>query len=314
MKILANNITPNGQHILTNSGFEIITEDIPNNELISFINEHQIDGIILNSPDEFNIDFVDMCSSLKLIAFKQLTESNQDIQYAKEQGLHIIDAENATAVSIAEMAFAHLLGMVRFLHQSNREMPLEGETNFYALHHNFKGVELRGKTIGIVGMNASGVEMAKIALGFGMKILMTDHEPKNVLIPIDFFDGQSVEFYIEPTNFNELISTSDFLIINTSGNGAYIIDTPQIEKLKSGVGVVNMIQGAVNEMALLNAIEDKKVNFAGLDVFEKQPNPEIQLLMNPELSLSPNTGAKTYEAEAKISEILSNQIINLLAF
>lgn len=312
MKILVNNITQSGLEILTQSNFEIFNTKVAKEQLINFIIENQIDAIVFDSENDFNADFIDSCSSLKLIAFKDEIEENSDIQYAKDQGIQIITVSNATSVAKAELIFAHLLGMVRFLHQSNREMPLEGDMSFNMLHKSFLGQELKGKTIGIIGMNNAGIETAKIAIGIGMKVIMTDHEPKNVLIPLEFFDGQSVEFYIEYSSFDNVISSSDFIAVNTKSENGFIFDEPQFEKMKTGVGIVNIEQGAINEVPLLKAIESKKVIFAGLDAFENQPKPEIQLLMNPELSLSPNISTKTFEAQVKMSNELVTKITESL--
>lgn len=312
MKVLVNNLSQSGNVILNEANFEVITTKVAKEQLANYINNNQIDVVVFETPEDFNAELVDTCSSLKLIAFKNLIEENSDIQYAKDQGLYVIDATKSSAIAIAEMTFAHLFGMVRFLHQSNREMPLEGDINFRMLQKAYKGTELKGKTIGIIGMNAAGIETAKIALGIGMKVIMTNHEPKSILIPIDFFDGQSIDFSFEAVELNKVLTEADFITIHTNAFDEYIIDTPQFEKLKNGVGIINMVQGAINEVTLINAIEAKKVKFAALDAFEKQPTPEIQLLMNPEISLSPNVSLHTFETEERISIELANQIVNLL--
>ncbi len=312
MKILGTNLTLKAKEILKNAQMEIIEEQVSQSKLINFVEEHFIEGIIFDTLEHFNSDIIDACPHIKLIAFKEEIEENSDIQFAKDQGIHIIDIQESTATSKAELCIAHLTGMVRFLHQSNREMPLEGDMNFENLHHNFIGTELKGKTLGIIGINSVCKELVRISIGLGMKPLITDHEPKNLSVPVEFFDGQTIDFQLEYSDFNELISQSDFLIINTSGNGVYIIDDYHFEKMKKGVGIISISKGGVNEIALINAIENKKVMFAGLDVFENQPNPEIQLLMNPELSLSPNLSSQTYEAQIKISEELANAIVDVM--
>ncbi len=311
MKILAKNITIDAKKLLKASGIEIIDTEISQDEIIETIENEYIEGIVFDKFEDFNSDLIDSCTGIKLIAFKESVEENSDIQYAKDQGIHVVSVSNSESVAKAELAFAHLLGMVRFLHQSNREMPLEGDMSFDILHNNFIGTELRGKTIGIIEMNDTGIEIAKMAIGLGMKPLMTDHQPKNVLVPLEFYDGQTIEFHIEYSDFNDVLSKSDFIIINTKSENTYIIDQQHFEQLKNGVGIINLEQGAINEIALLNAIEQKKVTFAGLDAFENQPKPEIQLLMNPELSLSPNIGSKTYEAQLKISNELANLILEI---
>ncbi len=311
MRILVKNITIEAKEIIEEAGNEVLNVDYFPDDLINYINDEHIEGIVFDNIEDFNSDMIETCVGLKLLAFKDDIEDNIDVQYAKEQGIIVVSASESVSVAKAELAFAHLLGMVRFLHQSNREMPLEGDMSFNQLHDNFIGTELKGKTIGIIGMNSTGVELAKIAIGLGMKPLMTGHQYKTVLVPLEFFDGQSVEFTIDYTEFNEVLGKSDFIILNTKTDNSYIIDKEQLKKMKRGVGIVNLESGAINEIALLKAIEDKKVTYAGLDAFENQPSPEIQLLMNPELSLSPNISSQTYETHIKIHRELANLIANV---
>ncbi len=311
MRILVKNITIEAKEIIEDAGHEVVNVDYFSDSLINYINDESIEGVIFDNVEDFNSDMIEACMSLKLLAFKDNVEDNSDVQYVKEQGIEVVSASESVSIAKAELAFAHLLGMVRFLHQSNREMPLEGDMIFNQLHDNFIGTELRGKTIGIIGMNTTGIELAKIGIGLGMKPLMTDHQPKSVLVPLEFFDGQSIEFTIDYSDFNEVLTKSDFVVLNTKTDSSYIIDKEQIKKLKKGVGLINLESGAINEIALLNAIEEKRVAYAGLDAFEHQPTPEIQLLMNPELSLSPNIGAQTFETQLKIHRELANLIANI---
>lgn len=314
MKILANSLRSEAKNQLEEAGFNLIDTNVANNQLENFIIENQIDVVVFEQIDDFNAELIDNCDSLKLIAFEENITYHSDIEYAKEQGIQVIDTDNASTNAKAELVFAHLFSMVRFLHQSNREMPLEGDHNFNQLKRSFTGIELKEKTLGIIGMDNTGIEIAKKAIGLGMKIKMTDHNPKNVLIPLDFFDGQSVEFYVESTDFKEVLSSCDFIVVNTYSDSSYIIDSKEFEQMQSTIGIINLFQGAINEVALLQALEQKNISFAGLDAFEKQPKPEIQLLMHADISLSPNIATKTYETEKRTSDELANKIIEALQF
>jgi D-3-phosphoglycerate dehydrogenase len=315
MKILANDgISQSGIDALQQGGFEVITTKVAQVQLEKFINEHQIDAILVRSATQVRQELIDACPSIKLIGRGGVGMDNIDVDYAKDQGLHVINTPAASSSSVAELVFAHLFGMVRFLHQSNREMPLEGDSRFKDLKKAYaSGSELRGKKIGIIGFGRIGQEVAKIALGLGMEVIANDHFTESAPITIEFFNGQRITIPIETTDLDTLLKESDFISLHVPVQDSYVIGEKEIEKMKTGVGIVNAARGGViDEMALINAIETKKIKFAGLDVFEKEPAPEIQLLMNPELSLTPHIGAATIEAQDRIGTELATQIIALL--
>ena len=315
MKILANDgISQSGIEALESNGFEVITTKVAQVQLENFINKHQIDGILVRSATQVRQELIDACPSIKLIGRGGVGMDNIDVNYAIDQGIHVINTPKASSSSVAELVFAHLFGMVRFLHQSNREMPLEGDSRFKDLKKAYAlGSELRGKKIGIVGFGRIGQEVARIALGLGMEVLATDHFIESAPISIAFFNGQKITITIETTDLDTLLKESDFISLHVPVQENYVIGTKEISKMKTGVGIINAARGGVvDEIALIKAIEEKKVKFAGLDVFEKEPSPEIQLLMNPELSLTPHIGAATVEAQDRIGSELATQIIALL--
>lgn len=315
MKILANDgISQSGIDALEKEGFEVITTKVAQNQLENYINENQIDVILVRSATQVRQELIDACPSLKLIGRGGVGMDNIDVQYAIDQGLHVINTPAASSSSVAELVFAHLFGMVRFLHQSNREMPLEGDSRFKELKKAYgSGTELRGKTIGVIGFGRIGQEVAKIALGLGMKVVANDAYSEGAPITIDFFNGQNITIDIETTELESLLEESDFITLHVPSQENYIIGEKEISTMKNGVGIINAARGGViDEVALVKAIKDKKVKFAGLDVFENEPKPEIQLLMNPELSLTPHIGAATLEAQDRIGTELASQITKLL--
>ena len=315
MKILANDgISQSGIEALQNNGFEVITTKVAQVQLENFINKHQIDGILVRSATQVRQELIEACPSIKLIGRGGVGMDNIDVDYAIDQGIHVINTPKASSNSVAELVFAHLFGMVRFLHQSNREMPLEGDSRFKDLKKAYAlGSELRGKKIGIIGFGRIGQEVARIALGIGMEVLATDRFIESAPISIDFFNGQKITITIETTDLDSLLKESDFISLHVPVQEDYVIGTKEISKMKTGICIINAARGGViDEVALIKAIEKNKVKFAGLDVFEKEPNPEIQLLMNPELSLTPHIGAATIEAQDRIGIELATQIIALL--
>ena len=315
MKILANDgISQSGIDALEKGGFEVLTVKVAQNQLENYINENNIDAILVRSATQVRQELIDACPSLKLIGRGGVGMDNIDVDYAIDNGLHVINTPAASSSSVAELVFAHLFGMARFLHSSNREMPLEGDSRFKELKKAYsQGIELRGKTIGIIGFGRIGQEVAKTAIGLGMKVLAIDSFIDSADITLEFFNGQKSTFTIHTTDKDELLKESDFVTLHTPAQDDYIIAASEIEKMKDGVGIINTARGGVlNEVDLINAIESGKVLFAGLDVFENEPNPEIQLLMNPELSLTPHIGAATKEAQDRIGLELAKQILELL--
>ena len=315
MKILANDgISQNGMDALEAAGFEVLNIKVAQNQLESYINDNGIDAVLVRSATEIRQELLEACPGIKLIGRGGVGMDNIDVQYAEDQGIHVINTPEASSVAVAELVFAHLFGLARFLHQANREMPLEGDTRFNDLKKMYaSGIELRGKTLGLIGFGCIGQETAKIALGIGMNVIATDIFIQKATITLDFFNGQKVNFNIDTVSKEEVFKEADFISIHTPSTENYLIDQKEIQQMKPGVGIINTARGGVlNEVALVNAIEDGKVLFAGLDVFEKEPTPEVQLLMNPELSLTPHTGAATKEAQDRIGTELASQIITLL--
>ncbi len=239
---------------------------------------------------------------------------NIDVDYARQQGIHVINTPAASSESVAELVFAHLFSGVRFLHDANRNMPLEGDTNFEGLKKAYaNGIELRGKTLGIVGFGRIGQAVAKIALGLGMKVIASDKFVGEAVIRVDFYNGQFINVDIKTEPMEDLLRHSDFITLHVPSQNGYIIGKEEIELMKNNVGIVNAARGGViDEVALIEALDEGKILFAGLDVFENEPTPSVHLLMNPKVSLTPHIGAATEEAQDRIGTELAEQIISLL--
>lgn len=315
MKVLANDgLSESGINALTSAGIEFVEAKVSQEHLANFINENQIDVLLVRSATQVPQELIDECPSLKIIGRGGVGMDNIDVEYAIEQGLFVINTPNASSRSVAEIVFAHFFSLARYLHESNRLMPLEGDTHFNAMKKSFsKAIELEGKTLGVIGFGGIGKEVVKMGISLGMKVKVLTRKPKTETISLEFFDGQKVNFEVTSTNnFDEFLNDTDFISINTPKTNEYIIDTPQFEKMKDGVFIVNTARGGViNEVVLIDYIESGKVAGAALDVFENEPTPELQLLMNPNLSLSPHLGGNTLDAQEKIGAELAMQIIDI---
>ncbi len=316
MKVLANDgISKSGIDALEKGGFEVITTKVAQNQLENYINENNIDVILVKNSTQVRQELIDACPSIKLIGCSGVETDNVDVDYAEDQGLHVINTPAASSSSVAELVFAHLFGMARFLHSSNREMPLEGDSRFKELKKAYsQGIELRGKTLGIIGFGKVGQEVAKIGLGIGMKIVATDSVVASAPIAIEFFNGQKITISIDTVTKEEVLKEADFISLHVTPQEDYIISSTEIEKMKDGVGIINTAKGGIlHEVDLVKAIESGKIMFAGLDVYETEPTPAVQLLMNPEISLTPHIGGSTQESQERIGTELAQQIIKLLS-
>lgn len=315
MKVLANDgISKSGIEALENSGFEVITTTVAQEQLINYINEKQIDVILVRSATTVRKDVIDNCPSIKIIGRGGVGMDNIDVDYARSKGIHVINTPAASSQSVAELVFAHLFGSVRFLHDSNRNMPLDGDTQFKSLKKNYaKGVELRGKTLGIIGFGRIGREVAKIALGIGMKVIASDKFVGKATIKVEFYNGQYINVEIETEPTKDILKHADFITLHVPAQKEYVIGEKQFDMMKDGVGIINAARGGViDEVALVKALENGKVAFAGLDTFEEEPTPAVQVLMNGRISLTPHIGAATNEAQDRIGTELASQIISLL--
>ena len=315
MKVLANDgIATSGIVALEKAGYEVLLNTVAQEQLAKYIDDNQIDVLLVRSATKVRKDLIDACPSLKIIGRGGVGMDNIDVEYAKDKGIKVINTPAASSHSVAELVFAHLFGMVRFLHDSNQNMPLEGDSKFKELKKAYaKGVELKGKTLGILGFGRIGQATAKVGLGVGMRVVAYDPFIDSAHIEIDFFDGQEVNFTIDTISKEAVLEQADFISLHVPAQDDYVISTKEFEIMKEGVGIVNAARGGViDEEALIEAIESGKVSNAALDVFENEPTPEIKLLMNPKISLTPHIGAATQEAQTRIGEELAEQIIKIL--
>jgi len=314
MKILANDgISESGINAMEAAGHEVMMVHVAQEQLQNFINEHEIDVLLVRSATQVRKNIIDNCPSLKIIGRGGVGMDNIDVEYAKENDIQVINTPAASSASVAELVFAHLFGGVRYLHDSNRNMPLEGDSHFKDLKKNYSaGSELRGKTIGIIGFGKIGQEVAKLALGCGMKVLVNSRRTINNEITLTFFNGHSISLPIESVSMDQLLEESDFISLHVSASAGRLIGKNEIAKMKKGVGIINTSRGGVvNEDALLDGLEDGKISFAALDVYEGEPKPSLRILMNHRISLSPHIGAATLEAQDRIGTELAAQIIDI---
>jgi len=190
-------------------------------------------------------------------------------------------------------------------------MPVEGATNFNGLKKAYaKGIELRGKTLGIVGFGRIGREVAKIAIGVGMDVLAYDLFDFNPELDIVLGGGTTVKVAVKKATLDEVIKQSDFITLHTPFIDKALFGAEELAQTKKGVGLVNISRGGlIDELALVDALNSGQVSFAALDVFDNEPTPREEILKHPKISLTPHIGAATNEAQERIGVELANLII-----
>ena len=283
--------------------------------LINYINENQIRTILVRSATQVRKELIDACPSIEIIGRGGVGMDNIDVDYARSKNIHVINTPSASSESVAELVFAHLFSGARFLHDSNRKMPVVGDSEFAKLKKSYeKGIELRGKTIGIVGMGRIGQEVARIALGLGMRVIAADSNVGRASIKVKFYNNQFINVDIETEPIEGVLKHADFITLHVPAQkNGYMIGEKEFDLMKKGVAIVNCSRGGViDEEALIAALDSGKVAFAGLDVFINEPTPSKNILNHPKISLTPHTGASTVEAQDRIGLSLADQICSIL--
>ncbi len=309
IRILANDgIDAIGKNLLEKAGFLVDTTNIPQEELAAKLNAY--DAITVRSATKVRKDLIDACPNLKLIGRGGVGMDNIDVEYGRGKGIAVVNTPASSSLSVAELVFAHLFTGVRFLHNANRNMPLGG--NFNELKKNYaKGIELRGKTLGIMGFGRIGREVAKIALGLGMEVLAFDIFDFNPEVVLEFAGGATLKLSVKKASKEEVIRNSDFITLHIPATDGPVISTKELSIMKKGAGIVNCARGGViDEHALVAALDSGHLAFAGLDVFDNEPTPTDFILKHPKISLTPHIGAATNEAQERIGVELASLIID----
>ncbi len=314
MKVLANDgISKSGVDKLESNGFEVITNKVSQEDLVNYINENSIEVILVRSATQVRKEIIDHCKSVKIICRGGVGMDNIDVEYARDKGLIVINTPAASSQSVAELVMAHLFSISRFVFDSNRNMPINGAAEFKVLKKKYaKGIELREKTLGIIGFGRIGQFTAKYALGAGMNVLAYDPFIEKTTIDLKIAN-QEIKVPISTCSLEKLLKNSDFISLHVPmpKDGQPLISTNEFNSMKKGVRIVNAARGGViDESALVKAIKNEIVSFAALDVFVGEPYPNESLLKNEKISLTPHIGAATSEAQDRIGTELADKIIN----
>jgi D-3-phosphoglycerate dehydrogenase / 2-oxoglutarate reductase len=313
IKILANDgIHADGKNKLEQAGYQVDTQKIEQEALMDGLKPYQV--LLVRSATKVTRPLMEANPQLKLIGRGGVGLDNIDLEAARDLGIKVFNTPAASSKSVAELAFGHMFSISRFLHLANREMCERGEAEFKALKKSYsKGIELYGKTIGIVGLGRIGQEVARIGLGLGMNVIQVDPKVKNTQIKIDLYKSEEVNLMVslQSATLEKMLPQADFISVHVPSAGRPILAKEQFDLMKKGVIVINSARGGVvNENDLLTALDSGKVAGAGLDVFEGEPKPRPELLTHPKISVSPHIGASTSEAQQRIGIELADQIMS----
>ena len=314
MRIHANDgINADAKTRLQEEGFTVTTDHVPQEQLIAFINAEKVDVLLVRSATKARKELIDACPGLKLIGRGGVGLDNIDVAHAKTKGIPVINTPASSSISVAELVMAHLFGLMRNLHESNRTMPVDGRTKFKDLKKAYEtGTEVRGKTIGIIGFGRIGQWTARYALGCGMRVIYVDNSAVAEAIELEI-NGQTVRVGVKMVTMEELLAQADAISVHVPGqkDGQPVLSAEHLAQVKPGVVIVNTARGgSIDEDALLAALKSGRVKGAALDVFTNEPEPRADLLTEPKLSLSPHIGAATAEAQGRVGEELADLIIS----
>jgi len=300
MKVLVTDgMSAEGIQVLKSAGHEVVEESINQNELSEKIKGY--DAIIVRSATKVTKEVID-ASDLRAIGRAGVGTDNIDKDAAKAKGIPVLNTPAASSISVAELAIGHMFATSRFLHVGKKGM----SDNGWPKKQYSKGIELTGKTLGIVGLGNIGVELAKRAKGLGMRVIASD-------------PAKNEDPYADIVTEDELFKIADFISFHVPAkkDGSAYISENEIDQMKDGVVLINCARGGcIDERALLLALNSGKVRAAGIDVFENEPITDNQskLVDHPNVSVSPHIGGSTLEAQTRVGiEIADkiNQTLNL---
>ena len=284
---------------LTSLGFEVVNNHYDKDELGTALKDFDI--LVIRSATKVTADILDKAQGgkLKLIIRAGVGIDNIDVPYATQKGIVVKNTPNSSSESVAELAIGHMFALARFIAISNCTMR-DGQWN----KKKYEGVELGGKTLGIIGMGRIGKALAKKAEALGMKVVYND------------MFGKQAELSYEFLQLDELLRTSDFISLHVpyDKNKGSLIGKDQFDIMKDGVYLINCARGkVVEEAALLEALNSGKVAGAGIDVFEEEPTKNEVLVNHPKVSVTPHIGAATKEAQERIGEEVVTTISDFVA-
>ena len=279
-------------------GHEVVEQFYESEELGKALRD--FDVVVVRSKTKVRAPHIDEAkgSNLKLIIRGGVGVDNIDVKYAEENGIMVRNTPNASSQSVAECALAHMFACARFISIAGAAM----RNDIWDKKAYSKGIELQGKTLGIIGFGRIGAHLGVMAKAIGMNVVATRSSRTS---------GTDEATGIPYVTLDELLEKSDFISLHAPAlPGGPLVNADTIAKMKDGVCIINTSRGGnVDEKALLEALNSGKVRAAGLDVWAEEPSKNHDLYSHQMVSCTPHIGAQTVEAQkrigAEIVEIIS---------
>ena len=294
MRILANDgLDIRAIEELENGNFVIDTNHFEKNELKEKIRDYHI--LIVRSATKVDKELIDCAkgTELKLIIRAGVGLDNIDVGYATANGIRVENTPNSSSNAVAELVLGHMLTLSRNIALANLTMR-EGQWN----KKRYTGTEISGKTLGIVGFGRIGKALAAKATALGMDVVFYDKIVK---------EDRNHRY----VSFEDVLKNADFLSLHVHATEKPILGRQELEKMKDGAIIINAARGGVlDEEALLESLKSGKIAGAGIDVFEKEPTPNMELCNHPNVSVTPHIGAATAEAQERIGLEVINLVID----
>lgn len=273
---------------LQSLGFEVVEQYYEPDALGGALKE--FDVVVVRSKTkvrEAHIDQALETGRLRLIIRGGVGVDNIDVAYARSKGIQVSNTPTASCASVAELAIGHMFCLARYLHISNVTMR-EGKWE----KKHYEGIELAGKTLGLIGCGGIGSRTGEKAAALGMNVVYTNRRGSAV---------EGIPFRYAP--MDELLAASDFISLHMPKADRPVITAAEIEKMKDGAFIINTSRGAlIDEDDLLAALDTGKLGGAALDVFVEEPTKNERLYTHPKISLTPHIGGSTAEAQERIGE------------
>ncbi len=294
-------IAQEGVEYLKKEGFEVIDlTGVPKDELPKHVGD--LDAIIIRSATKVRKEFIDAAKNLKVIGRAGVGLDNVDVEYAKSKGIKVLNTPGATSISVAELVIGLILAVMRKIAYADREMR-HGKWP----KKKCKGIEMYGKTLGIIGIGRIGREVAKRARAFGMKIIYYD------VFKLD--DRTANELGVEYRDLDDLIGEADVITLHVPllPETKHMINAERIAKMKDGAIVINAARGGVvDEDALYEALKSGKLYGAALDVYEHEPLKESKLFELDNIVLTPHIGAQAKEGQTRAGIEIAQKVAEAL--
>jgi D-3-phosphoglycerate dehydrogenase / 2-oxoglutarate reductase len=297
--LITDGLDERGQSILRASAGVDDRSSLSAEELIGIIGEY--DALVIRGQTRVTARVIEAASRLKVIGRAGVGVDNIDLEAAKKNNIPVVNAPTSTTIAVAELAFGLLLAVARDIPRADAAMK-QGEW----LKKQLEGVELNGKTLGIIGYGRIGIEVGIRAAAFGMNVIVYD--PNVTEDELGHSDA-------EPVSLQDLFSWSDFISLHLPLNVQTrdLIGPQAFSQMKDGVRLVSSARGGIiDEKALLEALKSGKVAAAGLDVFEKEPPGLTELVSHPRVIATPHIGAQTAEAQSRAAEDIAREVLSAL--